>query len=155
MVKGRFSITLDNNGDDVTTARPTQQEGSGLADHYQAPSSSTSPTTPSTSSTSSTTSSTSSTSSTTNAGVHHHDDDDNQSGQNDVNPNQSGSSSIFSWNYLFGPTGNQTLPDSNATDENNNNNNIDTSLDIQGANPDGFPYDIYMNWGVIRMWQFD
>ena len=146
----RESRKIDNNGDDVNTVRPTQQEGSGLADHYQAPS----PTTPATSSTSSTSATTSSTSSTTNAGVHHHDDDDNQSGQNDVNPSQSGSSSIFSWNYWFGPTGNQTLPDSNATDENNNNNNIDTSLDIQGANPDGFPYDIYTNYDIVRMWPF-
>ena len=149
----RESRKIDNNGDDVTTVRPTQQEGSGLADHYQAPSSSTSPTTPSTSSTSSTTSSTSSTSSTTNAGDHHHDDDDNQSGQNDDNPTQPDSPSIFSWTYWFGqPTSNQTLPNSNATDENIHNN--DTSLDIQGASPDGFPYDIYMNWGVIRMWPF-
>ena len=46
------------------------------------------------------------------------------------------------------------MPNSNATDENNNNNNIDTSLDIQGANPDGFPYDIYMKWDIVRMWPF-
>ena len=51
----RESRKIDNNGDDVNAVRPTQQEGSGLADHYQAPSSTTSSTS-STSFTSSTSS---------------------------------------------------------------------------------------------------
>ena len=37
----RESRKIDNNGDDVNTVRPTPQEGSGLADHHQAPSSTT------------------------------------------------------------------------------------------------------------------
>ena len=166
-----------DNGANVSTVRPTQQEGSGVEDHHQASSPSTAQ--PFTSSTSPPLpphnhqdrhdrhhhDNQNNRHNATNVGNDNNDDnnarhDDNRSNQNDDNrsnqndENQPDSPSMFSWVYWFGQstnTNNQTLP-SNATDDNYDN---ITSVNIQGQGaPDGFPFDIYMNWDIIRFWPF-